>query len=78
MVDGTLEYEVELILSHRKRKIGGKKNPREVTQFLVKWEGYGYEHNTWESEDNLVRNSLECIQDYWARENAGSLTHELS
>ena len=65
---------MELILSHRKRTIGGRARPREVTQFLVKWEGYGHEHNSWESEDNL-KNSLECIQDYWTRENAGLLNH---
>ena len=38
LVKGQEEYVVEEILQHHVR---GKQ-----TQYLVKWEGYGYEHNT--------------------------------
>jgi hypothetical protein len=41
-VDGQWEYWVESILKHTTR--WGKR------QFLVKWLGYGHEHNTWEPE----------------------------
>jgi hypothetical protein len=39
MIDGEMEYEVEQIESHR--FVGHGK-----VQFLVKWLGYGVEHNT--------------------------------
>ena len=43
--DGHVEYEVEEILSHRKRR--GK------TQYLVKWKGYPSHENTWQSTKDL-------------------------
>jgi len=45
LVDGEEEYVVEKILNSRmfRRKL----------QYLVKWEGYGIEGNTWEYWDNL-------------------------
>jgi hypothetical protein len=44
IIEGETEYVVEQILSHR--DVGrGKRTKR---QYLVKWEGYGDEHNSWE------------------------------
>jgi len=45
LVDGEEEYVVEKILNSRmfRRKL----------QYLVKWEGYGIEGNTWEYSENL-------------------------
>ena len=45
LVDGKEEYVVEKILTSRmfQRKL----------QYLVKWEGYGIEENTWEYSENL-------------------------
>ena len=54
--DGT--YEVEQIVSHRKK---GRR-----TEFLVKWKGYA--ENTWETEDKF--NATECIDEYWDKVNA--------
>jgi hypothetical protein len=58
MVDGDLEYEVESIASHR--FLGHGK-----LQFLVKWLGYGVEHNTWEPEANRA-NCPEKVSEYWS------------
>ena len=63
IIDGELEYEVEQILAHRLRKIG--KSKKDKTEFLVKWLGYGIEHNTWEPEENVI-NAPERITEYWA------------
>ena len=63
LVDGELEYEVERILLHRdKHPVRGYKIKRE---FLIKWLGYGPEHNTWEPEANL-KNCPELLSEYWA------------
>lgn len=71
MQDGELEYEVERVMDHRHKHVGGggtrsgtKRKPRVVTEFLVKWKGYGHEHNTWEPEANCA-NCPEAIQTYW-------------
>lgn len=51
-------FEVESVLDHRDRKLG-----RSVRrEYLIKWKGYGPEHNTWEPEGNL---SEEAYRDYW-------------
>jgi hypothetical protein len=63
LVDGELEYEVERILLHRDRHpVRGYKMKRE---FLIKWLGYGPEHNTWEPEANMT-NCPELLSAYWA------------
>ena len=53
--DGHDEYEVEEILSHRKRR--GK------LQFLVKWKGYADHENTWQVEKDL-ENAPEILEAY--------------
>jgi hypothetical protein len=50
-VEGDVEYLVERILGHRTRNRGRNATRRE---FLVKWDGYGPEMNTWEPEANLT------------------------
>ena len=58
VVDGALEYEVERVLMHRSRSSGRKT----VHDYLIKWQGYGPEHNSWEPESNLPS---ELINEYW-------------
>lgn len=58
LIDGEFEYEVESILSHRFTK--------NKLQYLVKWSGYGSEHNTWEPEDNCA-NCPDLRKQYWER-----------
>ena len=55
LVDGEEEYTVEEILnSHMFRR---------KLQYLVKWEGYGVEHNTWEYLENLD-NAAEAVAEF--------------
>jgi Chromo (CHRromatin Organisation MOdifier) domain len=49
MLDGQAFWAVDTIVGHRERK-AGRKTWRE---FLVRWEGYGPEHDTWEPESEL-------------------------
>ena len=54
------EYEVEAILKHcRDKRKGGLK-------YLLKWLGYGHEHNTWQHEGDLA-GATELIGEYWER-----------
>jgi hypothetical protein len=64
-IDEELEYEVEFILLHRDshrcwatQKVTGCRR-----EFLIKWSGYGPEHNTWEPEANLTH-CQELIDNY--------------
>jgi len=58
LVDGEEEYIVEEILNSRmfRRKL----------QYLVKWEGYGIEGNTWEYSENLAH-APEKVTDFHTR-----------
>jgi hypothetical protein len=72
VVDGELEYEVERILDHRTvnvRKVKKQKNTPCNTgdQYLVKWLGYGHEHNSWEPSSSL-RNTQKLVDAYWAEQ----------
>jgi hypothetical protein len=74
VIEGEVEYVVESILNHR--VVGGQKRPQR--QYLVKWEGYGPEHNSWEPETHLVR-CEEAIAEYWKeREDAPVLAHPIA
>ena len=44
-IDGEAQYEVESLLRHRAQRGG--------TRYLVRWTGYGPEHDEWIHEDNL-------------------------
>ena len=58
LVDDEEEYLVDEILNSRmfRRKL----------QYLVKWEGYGVEYNTWEYSENLD-NAPTKVADFHAR-----------
>jgi hypothetical protein len=56
--DGVPHYEVEAVLKHRLVRRG----KRHVKQYLIKWAGYGPEHNTWEPESHL---NQACLDESW-------------
>ena len=56
-VDGELEFEVEQLLDYRESRNGRNQ------EYLVKWAGYGAEHNTWEPVKHL--NCDKLVQEYW-------------
>ena len=59
--DGSEWFHVERLCMHRERKTGGKR--KQVRRsYLVKWLGYGDEHNIWEPESNITQ---ACLQEYW-------------
>ena len=60
VVDGEEWYHVETILDHRDIDITVKKKTKhspakveQLRQYLVKWSGYGDEHNSWEPEEGV-------------------------
>ncbi len=61
VVDGEPEFETQAILDHRDVRTGrGRTVHRE---YLIKWLGYGPEHNTWEPDKNLA-NCQTMLQQY--------------
>ena len=61
-VEDELEYEVEAVLDKRFRRY----RSRRVAEFLIKWWGYGHEHNSWEPLANLD-NCVELLQEFELR-----------
>jgi len=64
IIDREAEWEVEEILDsrwHRRR-----------FQYLVKWKGYGHEHNSWESASEVF--ALELTAEFY-REHPGAPRH---
>ena len=57
-IEGELEYEVERILDKRITK---RSRRHDSVEYLIKWLGYGHEHNSWESAKS-VANAQELVQ----------------
>ncbi|CAG8616415.1 10892_t:CDS:2 [Acaulospora colombiana] len=49
-------FVVERIVSHRRKKDG-------LLQYLIKWEGFGPEQNSWEDANDVY--ATELIKNYW-------------
>lgn len=61
IIDNQAEYEVDMIHAHRDTGRG-----RKTRQYLVRWVGYGPEHDTWEPLSGLSRAS-DMVDEYWTR-----------
>ena len=57
-IEGELEYEVGRILDKR---INKRSRRRDSVEYLVKWLGYGHEHNSWEPA-KAVANAQQLVQ----------------
>jgi hypothetical protein len=72
--EGELRWEVECVIDHQLRRLGGKPKrladgklePRTREEYLVKWRGYTAEHNSWEPLSHL-ETATEAIRDFWSR-----------
>ena len=53
-------WEVEKILDHEVRKL----RKRSLFRYLVKWKGFGHEHNTW--VDDAAFDDCAPLESYWA------------
>jgi hypothetical protein len=62
--NGAASYEVEAVLAQR----GGARS----RQLLVRWKGYGAEHDQWQSRSELMRSAPELVADFDARQRDGS------
>ena len=58
-------YQVEKIVSHRG-------NDPTNYQYLVKWQGYPDEDNTWQEAKHFLDD--QCIREYWSRQSSSSST----
>ena len=58
-VRGELAYNIEKIVAHKQTRCGG----RLMTSFLVRWEGYGAEQDSWEPEASML--DPVHLQEYW-------------
>jgi transposase InsO family protein len=55
-VNGGEEYEIEKVLSARKRK--------GTNQYLVQWKGWPSNYDSWEPEDHL-QHAKDLVEEYW-------------
>ncbi len=66
LMDGEQEHEVQIVLNHRQEN-------RRSKSYLVRWTGYGAEHDTWEPEAAL-QNCQNTVQAYWDERRRQGLT----
>jgi Chromo (CHRromatin Organisation MOdifier) domain len=75
LINGEWEYEVETIVDHQLRNLGGRRArnpdgsfgpPNTRDYYLIKWRGQTAEHNSWEPVQNL-ENAHEAISEFWER-----------
>lgn len=59
LIDDEPEWEVDWILEHRLVKRGRKNK----VEYLIKFVGYGPEHNLWQDD---MSNCADSVDDYWA------------
>ncbi|CAI7863423.1 unnamed protein product [Closterium sp. NIES-54] len=66
LVNDELEYEVEYVLAHRRRRHG-------ALEFLVRWKGYDPSEDSWVSEEDMS-NARRSLRDYLVKQGVTSTT----
>ncbi|CAI7897606.1 unnamed protein product [Closterium sp. NIES-53] len=66
LVNDDLEYEVESVLAHRRRRHG-------ALEFLVRWKGYDPSEDSWVSEEDMS-NARRSLRDYLVKQSVASTT----
>ncbi|CAI7781430.1 unnamed protein product [Closterium sp. NIES-54] len=66
LVNDELEYEVEFVLAHRRRRHG-------ALEFLVRWKGYDPSEDIWVSEEDMS-NAQRSLRDYLVKQGVTSTT----
>lgn len=56
------DWEIQLVVTHRV----GRGHARGQFEYLVKWAGFGHEHNTWRTEWQM-RDARDVVHAYWQR-----------
>jgi hypothetical protein len=69
-VSGELEFEVEQVILHRDTKRGRRYH----REYMIKWLGYGPEHNSWEPQSSMKCDEL--IDEYWQATHAAQRARE--
>lgn len=69
------DYELDAILNKRVTKKGRHRKP--VTQYLVRWKGWGSQWNEWYNDDDLPH-ARELIQEYEDRQQAIPVTNKVN
>ena len=65
-VEGVTKYVIERIVAKRVDKLGRKRQ----IKYLVRWEGWGPEDNTWESKEALIEDgAIADIEEFETHEN---------
>ena len=58
------EFVIKTILDHKPKKFTAS-SKRDLLYFLIEWDGYGKEHNSWEPWENLRK--VDLIHEYLTR-----------
>ncbi|CAI7904899.1 unnamed protein product, partial [Closterium sp. NIES-54] len=66
LVNDELEYEVEYVPAHRRRRHG-------ALEFLVRWKGYDPSEDSWVSEEDMS-NARRSLSDYLVKQGVTSTT----
>ena len=66
------EYEVEEIVGRRVRRY---KSKRRVVQYLVSWQNYSREENSWEPAENLSDAALDEVKVFEKKQSVGARVH---
>lgn len=74
LIEAEEEFEVDRILDQKDKLVNTTRTSREN---LVKWLGYGPEHNTCEPEQNLL-NCQEALSSYWKALAQVNRSHEIT